>query len=192
MMDAKKLGQFIAQLRKEQNMTQADLARKLQVTDKAVSKWERGIGLPDINSIEPLAEALGVTVLEIMRSEKIPVEDVTPESASAMIADAFDLAKAQRKQERKSLITIAVGVFIAIALLFLADTMGWMGFAFVLLPFLCFAISLCLIIYGIIRHRNQNSCAQTFIWAAITGAYPLLLLTMLFLAGVLGIGPVPT
>ena len=192
MMDAKKLGQFIAQLRKEQNMTQADLARKLQVTDKAVSKWERGIGLPDINSIEPLAEALGVTVLEIMRSEKIPVEDVTPESASAMIADAFDLAKAQRKQERKSLITIAVGVFLAIALLFLADTMGWMGFAFALLPFLCLAISLCLIIYGIIRHRNQNSCAQAFIWAAIIGAYPLLLLAMLFLAGALGMGPAPT
>ena len=42
-MDAKKLGLFIAQLRKEQNMTQADLARKLQVTDKAISKWERGI-----------------------------------------------------------------------------------------------------------------------------------------------------
>lgn len=42
-MDAKKLGQFIAQLRKEHNMTQADLAQKLQVTDKAVSKWERGV-----------------------------------------------------------------------------------------------------------------------------------------------------
>ena len=192
MMDAKKLGQFIAQLRKEQNMTQADLARKLQVTDKAVSKWERCIGLPDINSIEPLAEALGVTVLEIMRSEKIPVEDVTPESASAMIADAFDLAKAQRKQERKSLITIAVGVFLAIALLFLADTMGWMGFAFALLPFLCLVLSLSLIIYGIVRRRNQRSCSQAFIWAAITGAYPLLLLAMLFLAGALGMGPVPT
>ena len=46
-MDAKKLGLFIAQLRKEQNMTQADLARKLQVTDKAISKWERGKSLPD-------------------------------------------------------------------------------------------------------------------------------------------------
>ena len=191
-MDAKKLGQFIAQLRKEPNMTQADLAQKLQVTDKAVSKWERGLGLPDINSIEPLAEALGVTVLEIMRSERIPVESITPQSASEVITDAFDMVKQQRKQERKSLIRISVGVFISISLLFLADTMGWMGFAFALLPFLCFAISLCLIIYGIIRHRNQNSCAQAFIWAAIIGAYPLLLLAMLFLAGALGMGPAPT
>ena len=42
-MDAKKLGLFIAQLRKENNLTQAELAQKLQVTDKAVSKWERGV-----------------------------------------------------------------------------------------------------------------------------------------------------
>ena len=42
-MDAKKLGQFIAEIRKEQNMTQAELASKLHVTDKAVSKWERGV-----------------------------------------------------------------------------------------------------------------------------------------------------
>ena len=191
-MDAKKLGQFIAQLRKEHNMTQADLAQKLQVTDKAVSKWERGLGLPDINSIEPLAEALGVTVLEIMRSERIPVESITPQSASEVITDAFDMVKQQRKQERQSLIRISVGVFISIALLFLADTMGWMGFAFALLPFLCLVLSLSLIIYGIVRRRNQRSCSQAFIWAAITGAYPLLLLTMLFLAGALGMGPVPT
>ena len=45
MMDAKKFGMFIATLRKEKNMTQVDLAKKLQVTDKAVSKWERGVSL---------------------------------------------------------------------------------------------------------------------------------------------------
>ena len=67
-MDAKKFGTFIATLRKENNMTQVELAQKLQVTDKAVSKWERGLGFPDINTIEPLADALGVSVLEIMLS----------------------------------------------------------------------------------------------------------------------------
>ena len=61
-MDAKKFCTFIATLRKENNMTQVELAQKLQVTDKAVSKWERGLGFPDINTIEPLADALGVSV----------------------------------------------------------------------------------------------------------------------------------
>ena len=54
-MDAKKLGQFIAQLRKEQNMTQADLAAKLQVTDKAVSKWNE---VSDCRTSTPLNHSL--------------------------------------------------------------------------------------------------------------------------------------
>ena len=57
-MDAHKFGAFVARRRKERNMTQADLASKIQVTDKAVSRWERGLGFPDINIIEPLADAL--------------------------------------------------------------------------------------------------------------------------------------
>ena len=102
--------------------------------------------------------------------------------------------------------SILVLGFLAIVLLALGDPSGYLQdyllgagilLVFLLSDFLLskklwFAISLCLIIYGIIRHRNQNSCTQAFIWAAITGAYPLLLLAMLFLAGALGIGPVPT
>ena len=53
-MDAKKFGRFVAERRKELKMTQKDLAAKIQVTDKAVSKWERGLGFPDINTIEYL------------------------------------------------------------------------------------------------------------------------------------------
>ena len=69
-MDAKKLGKFIAGCRKEKNMTQAELAVKINVTDKAVSRWERGIGFPDINTIEPLAEILEVTVPELVHGER--------------------------------------------------------------------------------------------------------------------------
>ena len=100
-MDAKKIGTFIATLRKENNMTQVELAQKLQVTDKAVSKWERGLGFPDINTIKPLADALGVSVLEIMRSERIA------ETASAALTDTFEFVKLQRKAERKSIFKIA-------------------------------------------------------------------------------------
>ena len=57
-MDNKKFGEFIAGLRKEKGYTQSQLAEILCVTDKAVSKWERGVGFPDIKLIEPLSEAL--------------------------------------------------------------------------------------------------------------------------------------
>ena len=69
-MDAKKFGAFISERRKEQHMTQAGLAGKIGVTDKAVSRWERGMGFPDIQTLEPLAQVLGISVLELMRSEK--------------------------------------------------------------------------------------------------------------------------
>ena len=63
-MDTKMIGSFLKELRKENNMTQVDLAKKLQVTDKAVSKWERGLGFPDIVQ----AKALLLLI-------EIPIED---------------------------------------------------------------------------------------------------------------------
>lgn len=65
-MDNQKLGIFITELRKEKGLTQAQLAQKLNVTDKAVSKWERGVGFPDIKLLEPLADVLDISLLELM------------------------------------------------------------------------------------------------------------------------------
>ena len=64
-MDPVKTGTLIRALRKERNMTQKDLAERLHITDRAVSKWERGLCAPDISLLEPLAEALGVSILEL-------------------------------------------------------------------------------------------------------------------------------
>ncbi len=61
------LGMMISSLRKEKGMTQLDLADEMGVTDKAVSKWERDISCPDINSIPKLADVLGVSVEELMQ-----------------------------------------------------------------------------------------------------------------------------
>ena len=69
-MDANKMGAFIASIRKEKGMTQAELASKLFLSDKTISKWERGAGLPDIGNLEALADALGVTLVELMQSER--------------------------------------------------------------------------------------------------------------------------
>ena len=66
----KTLGMMIAELRKEKGMTQLELAEKMGVTDKAVSKWERDLSCPDINSLPNLAEILGVTVDDLMQIKK--------------------------------------------------------------------------------------------------------------------------
>lgn len=190
-MDAKKFGSFIAATRKENNMTQMDLARKLQVTDKAVSKWERGLGFPDINTIEPLADALGVSVLEIMRSERISDATITSDTAAVALTDTFELVKLQRKAERKSILKIVGCIAAALFLFFLIDGMGWMGFAMVYFPVICLMVSIALIVYGIWRKKNRLPCLQTFILAIVMLLIPLCIVVLLFLAGALGLGPVP-
>ena len=65
-MDAKKTGCFIAEKRKERNLSQRELAEYLHITDKAVSKWERGISFPDITILIPLSEALNVSLYDLL------------------------------------------------------------------------------------------------------------------------------
>lgn len=72
----KTLGTMIAELRKQHGMTQLELAEKMGVTDKAVSKWERDLSCPDINSIPNLAQVLGVSVEELMQVKKEAEEPV--------------------------------------------------------------------------------------------------------------------
>ena len=66
----KSIGETIAYLRKEKGMTQNELAEKMNVTDKAVSKWERDLSCPDINTISKLADILDVSVEELLKAKK--------------------------------------------------------------------------------------------------------------------------
>ena len=64
-MDNEKFGKFIQKLRKEKNMTQKQLGEKLNITDKAISKWERGLSFPDISMLNSIAETFDITVTKI-------------------------------------------------------------------------------------------------------------------------------
>ena len=69
-MDNIRFGSFVAQLRKERGLTQKELAQRLHVTDKAVSKWETGRGFPDLKLLEPLAQTLEVSLVELLQGER--------------------------------------------------------------------------------------------------------------------------
>ena len=92
-MDAKQLGKFINEQRKQLGMTQAELAERLHVTDKAISRWERGVGLPDINNIESLAESLEVSVLELMQAKIDDEAHISKEEAEEVLLDTIQLSK---------------------------------------------------------------------------------------------------
>ena len=116
-MDVKRTGSFIAEMRKGKNMTQAELAAKLQVTDKAVSRWERGVGYPDITLLEPLAGQLGVTVLDIPRGEKTFPDKMTGEETEQTVAETVRLAAVQRRQAVRRVILLAIVMLIGAAML---------------------------------------------------------------------------
>ena len=82
-MDAKATGGLIARRRKEQNWSQGDLAERLHVTDKAISKWETGRGLPSVDLLEPLAEALGLTVSELLSGRELTPEELPQSGGGA-------------------------------------------------------------------------------------------------------------
>lgn len=68
-MDNERMGRFIAEQRKAKGMTQLDLANKLHITDKAISKWERGLSSPDVGLLSQLADILGVSVGDLLKGE---------------------------------------------------------------------------------------------------------------------------
>ena len=74
-MDQVKIGKFIAQRRKEKNMTQAELAEKLNITDRAVSKWETGKGMPDSSIMLDLCSVLNISVNELLSGEMIRMDN---------------------------------------------------------------------------------------------------------------------
>lgn len=196
-MDAQKFGAFVAEHRKEKNMTQADLAAKLQVTDKAVSRWERGLGFPDINTIEPLADALELSVLELMKSERMNEAPVSHDIADAAILDTLDVAITQRREERKKVFSI-FGISVVIVLLLLAiDNAGWdvatimlLTFA-VILPLFGTVSGMILIGYGVWRKIHHIHSRQIFLAALICLAIAALPFILAIILGMLGIFPVP-
>lgn len=87
--DKKRFGSFVAQLRKEKGYTQKDLAAKLFVSDKAVSKWETGASIPDTALLIPLAELLDITVTELLLCRKNTEENLTAAEAEQAVQTAI-------------------------------------------------------------------------------------------------------
>ena len=84
-MDQVKIGKFIAQCRKEQKLTQAQLAEKLNITDRAVSKWETGKGMPDSSIMIELCDILGICVNELFSGEKLQMEEYNKKADENLI-----------------------------------------------------------------------------------------------------------
>lgn len=115
-MDTKAVGRLIAQRRKALGLSQAELAERLHVTDKAVSKWETGRGMPAVDSLEPLAEVLGLSVSELLSGRELTAEEL-PQTAGSLLVESL------RRQWRMAW-RGAAGTVLVLALL----AAGWAGY----------------------------------------------------------------
>ena len=88
-----KIGRFIAECRKKANLTQMQLAEKLGITDKAVSKWERGVAMPDTSIMLELCNILGISVNELLSGEKINMENDNQKTEQLLLDMAKELEK---------------------------------------------------------------------------------------------------
>lgn len=84
-MDKVKIGQFIANCRKDKKLTQEQLAEKLNISKNAVSKWERGICLMDMSLLKPLSEILEVTITELLNGERVDKRNISFKSEEILV-----------------------------------------------------------------------------------------------------------
>ena len=110
-MNVQKTGSLIATIRKEQNRTQQDLANELGVSSAAVSKWERGIGFPDVSLIEPLASSLGISIAELFKGER--TENNVDNEYESLLSDVVKVSANEITRKKKTanwIIAITVAV----------------------------------------------------------------------------------
>lgn len=100
-MDTAKIGRFIAQCRKAAGLTQVQLAEKLGVTSKTVSRWENGNYMPDLSLLQPLAAELEITLNELLRGEKLTEKTIT-QKAEITLQQTVEYTDKKLKKERKT------------------------------------------------------------------------------------------
>ena len=114
-----KIGEFISSQRRKNNLTQAALAEKLGITDRAVSKWERGKGLPDASLMLDLCEILGITVNELLHGEKISMENNNQKNEQLLLEMANELEKKNKTLWSSMWVIMTVSITALIAGLFI-------------------------------------------------------------------------
>ena len=119
-MNQMKVGKFIAESRKQKNLTQMQLAQKLNITDKAISKWERGKAMPDANIMLELCDILSISVNELLSGEKINMKNDNDKNEQLLL----DMAKELEQKNKtiwssmwiimiSSMTALFAGIFIA-------------------------------------------------------------------------------
>ncbi len=124
-MDQIKIGRFIAAERKQKGLTQRALAEKLCISDKTISKWERGNGFPEISLVQPLCEALTINVNELLSGERLEENDYKRKAEENIV----NLVKEKQESKKKILLTVGIIVLTLVGAITLIMLAGYLEMA---------------------------------------------------------------
>lgn len=149
--DKEKFGAFIAQLRKEKGLMQKDLAQKLYVSDKAVSKWERGLSIPDVSLLVPLSELLGITVTELLECQRfLPNAPIDTQQAEQAVKKVIILSEEDQRKYRPDRLKRSLQLLICVITGCLEiGIFAFLGFPLALMPPVLLPLMILLVIFGI-------------------------------------------
>ncbi len=176
-MDQLKIGKFIAECRKKNGLTQMQLAEKLNITDRAISKWENGKSLPDSSIMLELCEVLGITVNDLLSGEVVTMNDYNKNSEKLLLEMVKEKEKADERLLTIEIVIGTISTVLSLALIFVAAyvpmadwlkiVLGGMGFIFL------FVIAFCMVkieqVAGYYEcehcHKKYVPTYQSVLWA---------------------------
>ena len=122
-MDQIKIGKFIQEKRKEKNITQSELAEKLYISDRAISKWENGVCMPDVGNMQDLCDILGITINDLFSGEVIDMKN----NEKVLEKNLLEMTEMKEERDRQLLtLEIFIGVVSTIVLLGSVLLVGWL------------------------------------------------------------------
>ena len=171
-MDSIKIGKFIAEKRKAKSLTQLQLAKRLYVTDRAVSKWECGRSLPDSSIMLELCEALDISVNELLTGEELEMETYNKQAEENLIQMIKEKEESDKRLLNLEIVLGITGTLFLFAMLFT----GILGYQYLGLPlwamilmmvvsFVVFVVAIlfCVLIEQKAGYYECKECHQTFV-----------------------------
>ena len=161
-MDQIKIGKYISKMRKEKDITQSELAEKLSITDRAVSKWERGICMPDAGTIPELCKILGITINDLFSGEKIDMKN----TEKKLEENLLEMTRLKEEKD-KQLLSLETAIGIIMTLFFLGlmsiaalvEMPEWTRFVIIIPTVILFLIG-CFFMVGIEQKAGFYECGE--------------------------------
>lgn len=161
-MDQIKIGKFINQCRKEKKLTQTELAEKLNITDRAISKWENGICLPDSGTMLALCEILNITINDLFSGEKVDMNDYYKKAEQNLLAMQKLKEEADKRLLRvETIITsLTLLIYITLVMIVIFNDLSEKLSALILIPLTIFVFMICLLALKIEQQAGYYECQK--------------------------------